>query len=658
MRAKRIATKSRLVSLALTALLPLGGFASQAGAEFLPTGKQITPTAATGSTFQPLNPDLPGHPDFTAGQAITTATSPDGKTLLVLTSGYNSQNDAAGNTDPAQSKEYVFVYDISGAIPVKKQVLQVPNTFDGLAWNPNGLEFYVSGGPDDDVHIFVHPAATWVEAAGSPVLLGHAGGIGLGSFLPAAAGLAVTDDGKKLVVANFENDSVSVVDLTTRTKIGELDLRPGKINPADSGVPGGEYPFWVSIKGHSKAYVSSIRDREIVVLDITVNPPTLKKRIPLNGKPNKMILNKTGSLLYAATDVTDTITVVDTTTDTVAREIPTTAPSSVFSNPKGFKGSSPNSLVLSPDENTLYVTNGGTNSVAVIRLAGGGGPEVAGLIPTGWYPNSVSLNADGSIIYVVNGKSNAWPNPQNCKDKNGVATGNFGPCNAANQYVWQLTKAGFSVIPKPSNADLTNLTVQVAQNNGFQTTPTVNKVMQSLGGQIKHVIYVVKENRTYDQVLGDLEIGNGDPSIVVFPEPNTPNHHMLAREFVTLDNFYDSGEVSGDGWNWTTQARTTDSIEKTEPVNYAGRAFTYDWEGVNRNINVGYATVADRVAANPVTPTDPDLLPGTADIAAADGLEGEAGAGYLWDAALHAGLTVRNYGFFCDLTRYSLPANL
>ncbi len=603
MRAKRIITaKSRLVALALTALLPLGGFASQAGAsgEFLPTGKQITPTAATGSTFQPLNPDLPGHPDFTAGQAVTTATSPDGKTLLILTSGYNSQNDAAGNTDPAQSNEYVFVYDISGGTPVKKQVLQVPNTFDGLAWNPSGTEFYVSGGPDDDVHIFDHPATTWVELAGSPVTLGHSGGIGLGSFPSTAAGLAVTADGKKLVVANFENDSVSVVDIVGRTKIGELDLRPGKINLADSGVPGGEYPFWVSIKGSSKAYVSSIRDREIVVLNISGATPTLIKRIPLNGKPNKMILNKAQSLLFAATDVTDTITIVNTITDTVANEIPTTAPSSVFSNPKGFKGSSPNSLVLSLDEKTLYVTNGGTNSVAVIRLAGGGGPAVAGLIPTGWYPNSVSLNADGSIIYVVNGKSNAGPNPQNCKDKNGVATGNFGPCNAANQYVWQLTKAGFSVIPKPSNTDLSNLTFQVAQNNGFQTTATVNKVMQLLGSQIKHVIYVVKENRTYDQVLGDLEIGNGDPSIVVFPEPTTPNHHILARQFVTLDNFYDSGEVSGDGWNWTTQARTTDSIEKTEPVNYAGRAFTYDWEGVNRNINVGYATVAERQGAIPI----------------------------------------------------------
>jgi DNA-binding beta-propeller fold protein YncE len=245
-----------------------------------------------------------------------------------------------------------------------------------------------------------------------------------------------------------------VVDIASRMKIGELDLRPGKINPAQTGVPGGEYPFWVSIKGNSKAYVSSIRDREIVVLDTTAPTPTLLSRISLNGKPNKMILNKAQSLLYAASDVTDTITVVDTSSDNVVEEIPTTAPGSTFSNPKGFKGSSPNSLVLSPDEQTLYVTNGGTNSVAVIRLAGGGGPGVVGLIPAGWYPNSVSLNGDGSVIYVVNGKSNAGPNPQNCKDKNGVATGNFGPCNAANQYVWQLTKAGFSVIPKPSTTEL------------------------------------------------------------------------------------------------------------------------------------------------------------------------------------------------------------
>src|SRR5262249_18793769 len=125
----------------------------------------------------------------------------------------------------------------------------------------------------------------------------------------------------------------------------------------------------------------------------------------------------------------------------------------------------------------------------------------------------------------------------------------------------------------------------------------------------------------------------------------------------TLDNFYTSGEVSGDGWNWSTAARAADSIEKTEPVNYAGRGLNYDYEGTNRNVNVGYATLAARQAAMPLTPPDPDLLPGTADVSPPDGPDGETGAGYLWDAALRAQRSVRNYGFFVDLGRYFIPAN-
>ena len=118
--------------------------------------------------------------------------------------------------------------------------------------------------------------------------------------------------------------------------------------------------------------------------------------------------------------------------------------------------------------------------------------------------------------------------------------------------------------------------------------------MNFLQSRIKHVVYIVKENRTYDQILGDLEVGNGDPSLTLFPEPLTPNHHALARQFVDLDNFFDSGEVSGDGWNWSTAARTTDFTEKTVPINYAGRGLDYDWEGTNRNINVGYQTLEER----------------------------------------------------------------
>jgi DNA-binding beta-propeller fold protein YncE len=624
-------------------------------AEELPTGKRITPTAAKGSLFEPLSPDLP--PPFSklvVDHAVTTAVSPNGNTLLILTSGYNSNNDMAGHLVASASNEYIFVYDISANPPVKRQALQVPNTFVGLAWNPDGNELYVSGGVDDNVHVFAKGPAGWAEAAPA-ISLGHSSGL-YGLTPAGAAGLAVNRTGDRLVVANYENDSISVVDTRGRRKVAELDLRPGKNDPGLHGVAGGEYPFWVAIKGDAKVYVSSLRDREIVAVDISATVPRILGRVSVQGQPNKMILNKAQTLLYVSLDATDLVAIIDTAHDRVKSYFDATAPGAAFPNRSSLKGSNPNSLALSPDERTLYVTNGGTNSVAVVKLGHHGTRgRVAGLIPTGWYPESVSLNRQGSILYVVNGKSNAGPNPGACRNPHASP-----PCDAANQYVWQLTKAGFLVIPAPSRDELRSLTEQVAANNSFHgpANHEDDGVLSSLRGKIKHVIYVVKENRTYDQVLGDLDRGNGDPALAMFPEPVTPNFHQLARRFVTLDNFYDSGEVSGDGWNWSTSARTADSVEKTAPVNYANRGLSYDYEGANRNINVGLATAAARLAAapSPRQASDPDLLPGTADVSAPDGPGGEAGTGYLWDAALRAHLTVRNYGFFIDLARYSLPA--
>jgi DNA-binding beta-propeller fold protein YncE len=199
----------------------------------------------------------------------------------------------------------------------------------------------------------------------------------------------------------------------------------------------------------------------------------------------------------------------------------------------------------------------------------------------------------------------------------------------------------------------------VARNDHFRAVGAKDQaMMQFLRGKIHHVVYIIKENRSYDQVLGDLERGNGDPALTSLPEPISPNHHELARRFVTLDNFYASGEVSGDGWNWSTAARATDSVEKTVPVQYAGHGLDYTYEGGERNINTGIALPSDRRRANPLTPGDDDLLPGTADISApdaADDDENSAGAGYLWDGAIRAKLALRNYGFFIDLLRYRLP---
>ncbi len=180
--------------------------------------------------------------------------------------------------------------------------------------------------------------------------------------------------------------------------------------------------------------------------------------------------------------------------------------------------------------------------------------------------------------------------------------------------------------------------------------------MAFLHNNIKHVIYIIKENRTYDQVLGDLEVGNGDPSITQFGQSNTPNFHKIARDFVDFDNFYDVSDVSGDGWPWSTSARTTDVIEKEIPVNYAGRGIDNDSEGTNRNLNVGIPSTAARDAADPLTGTDPDLLPGNANVAAPDSDDEEQGQGYIWNGALKAGLTIRDYGMFLDIVRYNLSA--
>jgi len=634
--------------------------------QLLPTGMRITPLAAKGATLKPLNPGLAEFPNFVASMGVSSRVSPDGKTLLVVTAGYNQNYDSGGNTIPGASNEYVFVYDISQPSPRQLQALQVSvSAFEGLEWNPNGLEFYVSGGPDDIIHVFhrLKPTAAFTESG--TIQLGHNGvGLGLYGITPLAAGLAVTPNARYVLVANFQNDSVSFIDLSSDSVIEEFDLRPGVINPADSGKPGGSYPYAV-VATNTTAYVTSQRDREVVVLDISGLPAvSVIARISLLGQPNKLILNHAQTRLYVALDNYDAVTVIDTASHQALTNLQTIAPQYVFLNPQNLHGASPSNLAISSDDRTLFVTNSGTNSVAVLSVddhhhnqAG-----IFALIPTAWYPTAVSLNADESTLYVVNGKSIPGPNPGACIDS---VDGYTAACESRNEYIYQIMQASLATIPL-AHQDYERLTRQVARNNHFPSPNNWHShdrdqdLMAYLHTKIHHVIYVVKENKTYDQVLGDLDRGNGDPSLVVFPEHLTPNHHALARQFVTLDNTYCSGEVSGDGWNWSGAARVTESEQKTIQIDYSARGNIYDYDGTNRNINVGYATVAERLAANPETPSDPNLLAGRRDVDDHDGPnprqgEDQAGTGYIWDSALRAGFTVRNYGFeFIDENRYFL----
>lgn len=312
----------------LAGALPFGGPVALADTAptLLVTGQTITPTAAPGALFQTLNPGLANYPNYRAGQAVKTAISPDGKTLLIMTSGYNTLNFTsgaqAGQRDPAGSNDYIFVYSLgANGVPTQKQVLQVPNAFVGLSFSPDGSKFFASGGVSDAVFTFTQAGdGTWSQS-GTWKLNHQSFAIGLtgvaklyGAFLnngigvlqaAECAGLAVTADGSLLAVNNIDNHSLSVIDTATGNVLWEYDLRPYNGNPAGDGVAGGEMPFGVAIAGDATngfvAYVSSIRDREIVALPLGRTAPAASAvaRIKVPGTPNSLLYYPRGKLLFA-----------------------------------------------------------------------------------------------------------------------------------------------------------------------------------------------------------------------------------------------------------------------------------------------------------------------------------------------------------------------
>ena len=722
--------------------------------QFLPNMNQwISPLAPSQASFQALTtPWLLDGKTWLAGQGVSSVVSTDGKTLFVLTSGFNRlSNGNAFSTDlaftagppvmPASgepiadnalplanspSSEYVFVYDISQGAPVQKQSMMIPNAYHGMAYDPTQDALYVSSGvgdfpfdsagsfnlenfQPDNVHIFTPSGTTWAPSTlppGPELALNHTGGgVGLTAtgltpvqvltsevwMAPCAAGVSLSNDGQWLVVANYDNDSVTVftgglghwaplgtllaAEPGNVENAGELDLRPGKDAIAPQpGKPGGEYPFWVQIAQPKPlpassdtttwAYISSIRDREIDVVNLDGGTPAVAKRIAVKGQPNKMALNLAQTRLYVAEDESDTVDVIDTNPNdgrrlwSVLETIPVIAPPSMVAAIPAlahYTGANTNSVTLTPDGKQLWVTDGNLNSIAVVALTGTDeGDRVVGLIPTGWYPNSVSFSKDGAWAYVINGKSPTGPNPEWCYNAD-PSNPKYPGCGEMNEWNPQRTKAGLQSFPTANLVtQLPALTAQVANNDRFYTTESWHDaaVMAAVRHGVQHVIFILKENRTYDQILGDLQPGNGDPSLTEFGTTITPNEHKLATSFVTLDNMMATAELSVDGWLWSTSARSPDVIEHEFAGSYGRRGLSRDSEGPNRSVNVALPTVAARKAANSLTPDDPDVLPGTTDVAAPDGPGDEINGGYLWNYAIEAGLTVRNYGFLVDMTCY------
>ena len=540
---------------------------------------------------------------------INMIQSADGKFAISTDQGY------------AQSLWSIRTSDGAGVAHVDfPRVSQEPanGLYYGLAIAPNGT-LYASKGAADSIEILK------LDSGGN---LTERGAIKTrkGDF---PSGLALDDHGRLYVANNDPHaarvdafrvpGSIAIYDAARRKELGRFEF-----SDSFGGTP--NFPLALAVVNDgSKLYVASQRDSAVYVLKSNMPAQiSLLATIPTGSHPVSLLLDKTQSRLFVANAHSDTVSVVDAVTDKVI--------ATVLLRPeiaRDVAGATPTALALSPDEKTLYVTLADMNAIAVVDAMRN---ELLGYIPAGWYPTAVVASPDNQRLLVANAKGTVARIPN--------------PATSAESHVAPISLLQGNVITLaiPSRQELAAQTQHVLELN--RLTPKqlrADNPLRSIGleaGKIKHVIYIVKENRAYDQVLGDLPRGNGDPSRCIFGRPVTPNQHALAERFVLLDNFYDCGEVSGDGWTWSTQAHANEYDVRNVPYSYSNRGRSYDYEGQVNNYPVGGfpATGPD---GKPLSqdPQFKDGAPPIPDVA-------EAPGGHIWDLARKQGLTYRNYGFF------------
>lgn len=552
---------------ALAALLTL--VACEAGPEAvarLPTGVTLD---AVGQRV-----DLGSFP-------IAATPAPDGRHAVIVLSGYREQG--------------LQVVDLDERVVV--QTVEQPAAFLGAAFSPDGRTLYASGGYQDVIYRY-----SWADGRLTPrdsLRLRPASDTAAASGRRFPAGLAVSTDGRRLYVAENLADSLAVVDVAT----GRVVQR----------FPAGLYPYGVAAAPDGHVYVSSWAQREVYVFepgDDGRGRPA--GRIDVARHPSAMALSADGERLFVASASTDRVAVVDTRRRAVITELLDPAPHGPG------EGSTPNALALSADGRRLFVAEADNNAIAIFDLSprtAGTGPDtgddvLAGRVPTDWYPTDVLVH-DGALVPIAGKGVGTAPNP-------GLPhPGESAPRDVriANYTLGQLAGT-LRVVPGAATAGgatLDRLTTRVADANGWDRPRRPGAGYPPF----EHVIYVIKENRTYDQILGDMPGGDGDTSLVYFPRPVTPNHHALAGRFGLFDRFFVNAEVSADGHNWSTAAYASDYVEKTVRSNYSGRRPHYDYEGTNR----GEVPEEEEDVASP-------------------------GTGYIWDLANRAGITFRNYGEF------------
>ena len=521
----------------------------------------------------------------------------------------------------------VVIVDLN---PAKHSIVSravVPQSFYGLVFSPDGKQLFGSGSEFDKIHV-------WDFAKG---YLSNPRSIDVsqGTLPMVPAGLAIDPKGRDLFATALWANALIRIPLENPDNKLVIPLtlnKPKPVAPIEKGNPPSPpdgrkqndpnaeaapetktlirldgYPYTVTISPDgTRAFVSLWAKAKIAVVDLKTN--TMVDEWATAAHPTEIKFSKDGEVMYVACSNSTQVSVLSTDNGMSLQTI------NAALYPKAPSGNTPNSLDITPDGSVLFVANADANNVAVFNIENPKMAKPMGVIPVGWYPTSVRYDALNKTILVANGKGLTSK-----ANRNGPQPTQRFP-RPLEEYIGTLFDGTLSFINMPSPATMALLTKTAYECSPLQKESAVrnndvaddNPIPKKVGGKspIKYVIYIVKENRTYDQVFGDLPQGNGEPQLCLFPEKITPNHHKLAKQFVLLDNIYVDGEVSADGHEWSMGAYATDFVERIWPMSYRGGSkgvFGYPAEG------------AYDEAARPA-------------------------GGYLWDRAKEAGISYRSYG--------------
>lgn len=514
---------------------------------------------------------------------LNIAVSPSGKLLAVTNNGQSTQSIQLID---AKSKS------ILDSVEIGKSWL-------GLTFSKDEKSLYASGGNDNWIIQYEIKNNQLIES--DTIVIGKPWPERI-----SIAGIAVDDKENLLYAVTKENNSLYVVNLRTSKVQKQIPL-------------GGEGYTCLLSKDNKTLFISCWGCDKVILFD--TKKQEVAGWIPVGDNPNDMCLTRNGKFLFVSNANDNSVSVISIEQKRVIEILNTAL------YPDAPQGSTANSVALSDDDKTLYVANADNNCLAVFDVDEPGESYSNGFIPTGWYPTSVRVV--GNDIFIANGKgltSKANPLGPSPMDKAERVERHKDVQNAKVQYIGGLFTGTLQIIEMPKEEQLGIYSRAVYKNvpynkenemvsNGEKGNPVPSTIGET--SPIKYVFYIIKENRTYDQVLGDIPEGNGDTSLVLFGKEVTPNLHALTEQFVLLDNFYVDGEVSADGHNWTMGAYATDYLEKNWPSSYGGRGGFYPGEG-------------EREIAN--------------------------GKMFLWDNCKKYGVSYRSYGEFIGNQTPNIPS--